>query len=336
MAENTAAQATGTAPEPAPTATQQPTQAEAADIDNLDGVWAGNTAQGEVIQFVVADGGLGELSIGFQVAGCEGLSPVQTAGTGAVVQLDGNTFEYESAIGFFNVSGNFTSATTAEGTLEIFCEEGLTTTWSAALGGQAVSAPSDSELALLPTLELPEDMFSTEIGVSGIDEYTAIEAAEGNWLLIRNLSESVLPIPSGWNGVSTPNGGTYTFGPSPEVVNYFLSMGVYCGTEASIEDQIQDLEEEINALPQGELLGVVLTEERTAHIRYRAYYETQNDLFDLLFFLSLRTGDCPYQVVGGARHGNWATFYPVLREIVARWYTLSGEQIGINLPVSMD
>jgi hypothetical protein len=186
----------------------------------------------------------------------------------------------------------------------------------------------------LPTLELPDSLFSAEVGITKIDEYTAVEAAAGDWLLIRNFSESLLPIPIGWTAASSPNGGTYTYGIGPDSVNYLLTMGVFCGME-TFEEQVQVSEAEIATLPQGSLLKTTLIGD-VAYIRYRFYHPTQGDFFDLLLFLSYQAEGCPYLAIGGARDGMWGDFYPAMREIVSHWFTLEGEQIGVELPESMD
>jgi hypothetical protein len=145
---------------------------------NFDGHWGGNTEQGEVFEFTIENGVIVSIGFGFRILGCESLSPVYSGGPD-LRNLEGNSFLMESSIR--TISGTFTSSRTAVGTVEVDCEDGLSTSWNARRGTRAVRTPTPEDLVKVPNFEISEGLFSRTAGSKNFDEITTIVASSGDF-----------------------------------------------------------------------------------------------------------------------------------------------------------
>jgi hypothetical protein len=308
--------------------------AEALEVQlTLDGNWSGNTAQGEVIQFRVENDQIVEFSVGFRIVGCESASPFSII-SGLIAPVESDAFVIDNA--FANVTGSFVSFNEADGSIDINCQIGLTTTWTASKGVQALRTPAAEEMTRFPLLEVPDHLISREAGSDNFDELTGVVGASGDWFLVSNFSDSVLPIPSGWSSVSDVNGAAYYFGGEESIEEYIINVRVFCRDELPIGKEFTSTENSLRGYPTVEILSKSLIDDQFAYLLWRVVgEENPPKTYIRLAFWSASIEGCLYRSTAQSQEKNWEGFYPIARAAIANWFDFSNKLIGMTLPESL-
>lgn len=299
----------------------------------FDGYWGGNTSQGEVITFEIEDNSIVSYSVGFQIPGCESLSPYYTFGGEPRGFVEGHRFSIDD--NFASISGTFISISEAMGTMEIFCESGLTTSWTVTKGAQAVRIPSPADLAKIPQVEISDDLFSSEDGSDNFDEFTGVVASSGDWFLLRNYSESVISIPSGWTSVSSPDGAYYMFNKEGSIENpsVVVQVGRGCTEAESTEEFISELEVGLNSEPDIEILMTEFVDSQKGYFFLTSEQDTRSRY--RLVLISEPPEGCYFYLGASTHHDEWGDYYPLIRIIVEHWFDLSNNFLGVSLPETL-
>lgn len=305
----------------------------------FDGYWTGNTSQGELITFEIEDNGIGSYSVGFQIPGCESFSPVAVHGNGEPISfVEGNRFSNvnnaQLGSGFVVINGTFTSSITAIGTLEISCESGLSTSWTASKGTHAARTPTPADLDKIPQTEISADLYSKEDGADNFDDYTSIMATNGDWFLLRYFAEWVIPIPAGWTSVATINGAYFLFGKEggSEDFSVEIEIGQVCEEAGETsEEAIAQIEEDIADDANIEALKKEIVDDKKGYLLIEAKTEADATMLQL-FLVSKSSEHCFHYLSAKTDEKDWDDFFPVIHAIYQNWFDLSGNFLGVVLP----
>lgn len=299
----------------------------------FDGYWIGNTSQGEVITFEFEDNSIVSYSVGFQIPGCETFSPYYTFGGEPRGFVEGQRFSIDD--NFTSISGTFISISEAMGTMEISCESGLSTTWTVTKGGKGIRKPSSDDLAKIPQVEISDDLFSPEDGSDNFDEFTGVLASSGDWFLLRNYSESVISIPSGWTSVSSPDGAYYMFNKEGSIENpsVVVQVGRGCTEAESTEEFISELKVGLNSEPDIEILMTEFVDSQKGYFFLTSEQDTRSRY--RLVLISEPPEGCYFYLGASTHHDEWEDYYPLIRIIVEHWFDLSNNFLGVSLPETL-
>jgi hypothetical protein len=245
--------------------------------------------------------------------------------------IEGYSFTIED--NFASFSGSFTSVNSAIGVLEISCEAGLSTTWKAQKGVQAVRTPSVEDFAKIPAMKIDEDLYSRADGSDNFDEYTGVVASSDDWFLVRNYSESLIPIPSGWTSISTPDGGYFLFSRSGRDEDY--SVEIHVGRDCTEVETVEELFESFEENISGES-GIEILKKENIDLR-KGYFvlsiETEvPSTFIRMLIASKPSKGCFFYLSAGSDLSEWKDFYPIIQASVEHWYDLANNFIGMDLP----
>jgi formylglycine-generating enzyme required for sulfatase activity len=203
--------------------------------------------------------------------------------------------------------------------------------------------PDPRVAAAMPDLEIPDDLFSPEEGEANFDgASTSWGTLMGDWYMVSfGMNESLLPVPLGWT-TDYPSIILYSKDGDPEElaagsIQIMLEMDGYDGDTRTSEQFFSELEE-----PLGDAGSEAILEKRLLG-EGRGYY---------LFSVEMDTGDEIYMLwvasrepivmrhEGGWFHifiamtmkESWQDYYPIVREMVAHWFGLGGDFLGVFLP----
>jgi len=297
---------------------------------SFDGYWSGNTDQGEVIFFEIENNGIISYGTGFQIPGCETLTPYWAMGGQPKGYVEGNRFLIDG--GFAKISGTFTTGSSAFGTLEIVCEGGLNTTWSINKGVQAIRTPTAGELEKLPQIKVPDDLLSRKDGSENFDEYTRVVASDTDWFLVKYMTEWVIPIPSGWTSITVLDGAFYFLEKEDvEEAKAEIRIGLDCGDYETSEDYLANLEEALAEESSIEILHKKILDKNKGYLLISMETEAQEKKTKLLIGSKPPDG-CFTYLIATSNQEDWDNFYTILRASVANWYDLTDYFLGIDLP----
>lgn len=306
---------------------------------NFDGYWGGNTGQGEIIEFTIEEGGVLSLRYGFRIPGCGSLSTfsfggIPVPGAEASTFVEGNTFSISK--NFYSISGTFTSSNFAIGTLDINCEDGLSTSWNAARGVRAVRTPTPEDLAKIPDFDVDDRHFSPADGSSNFDEVTWILTEKDDWYLLRNFSESVVPIPRGWTSISTASGAHYQFRSEVESKDPSIDVTVDrdCSEAETAEQYLLEFEEAVNSESTVEILKTEVLDAQKG-FQFLSVGSEPGSRFYAVLIASKPADGCFFFLTSRASHEDWPEYYPLIRVIALHWFDLKGNLLGFALPEAL-
>lgn len=334
---------------PIPTDTPVPPTEQAVQTD-LDGVWQGTTSQGEVIAFLVAENGIAAIEVSFDIPGCESESPLAISYGEPRHYISGNAFSFtEAGLVTLTITGTFSSAAEATGTLEIGCNEGLDATWTAFRSDSlAAPEPLPEYAARIPDLEIPDNLFAPDEGASNF--YGSPLYSEGDWYLVGSAwSESVLPVPGGWTMEEpedrtwiafSQDGSVEDF--SPGSVWILLGTDGYDGDTRTSEEAIGEVEDEVRGDPDWGLLTKEIVDTEKAYLLYRVGAEAEKQTWLIVYSREPLSEDGEsggwYRTFMAIAHEeDWADYYPIIRAMLENWYGIWYDNpLGVALPVELD
>jgi hypothetical protein len=320
-----------------------------------DGYWLGSTEQGELIGFQIENGGVLDISVGFDLPGCEGDSPRNIAfGTPEHFVKDGSLEMTLEGLYAMTIEGTFTSADTVSGTLDIKasstpCKQGLSTTWTATSNREVPPQLSPELAARLPETKVPNELVLPEAGSDNFYELgmiTSVLGQQGDWFLVQNF-DSIYPVPSGWtifgNGkedavVLFSKGGIQLESDSQggvkrnKPVEIYIQVGGVAGMDYQALKKIKaDFEAQVGQTPSISFYIWQSVDENKAYL----FLEAENDEggSNRLMVFS-RTADGFFRTLTFvASSQDWQTYYPVIQAMAENWTSSSdGSLLGVPLP----
>jgi tetratricopeptide (TPR) repeat protein len=302
-------------------------------------IFLGETSQGEKYSFKVEDGEITALEVGFDIPGCETYSPY--------AQLYVNYPIDENTISIINtnleIKGSFDSPDSASGSMRIhpaICNGEVDVTWSASTNfvPPVVNIPERA----LPEMEIPEGLFIPEAGDDKF--YQPGISSQGDWFLYTSGMESMLPIPAGWSTNETGQETHIIFFEKgrPDEPTIFIRLVIIPefngGTDPSTAT-INEFSDNLKALDVHKILAAETLDDDKGYILANLNHESNTSEMMLLFTsrsMNNPSGPFTHLFAAYSATADWDGYYPIVRAMLEKWFTLDSTPLGAQLPESLN
>lgn len=195
---------------------------------SLEGTWTGTTSQGRSLRFVISNGQLTSMTVGFRVQGsfCTSDGDVTVGGGVPIVETQNFSTDITFTDPAIHIEGSFRSSSSADGTVRFTsgqCNGTATATWTASKGSGGSQSGAlltgtwqgSYSTSLVPpvgaTVTLIQNGSTFSGSFVGTNDYTGTISGTVSGSSVQfTLTNTVSGCPGSFTGTGTVNGSTLT------------------------------------------------------------------------------------------------------------------------------